>query len=68
MTIRIPVSTVQKPLTAIDFIGELTAQCRTLNDIAEFASGVPMEVRQDDRFARAVANKLAAVHEKKAAA
>lgn len=50
-------STVEKPLTAIDYIAALE-QCTTVADVQRFGEQVPLAVRQDDRFNRAVATKL----------
>lgn len=65
--ITVPQSTVEKPLTAIDYIVFLE-QCHTHEDIQQVSAEVPMKVRQDDRFERAVAKRLAAIKQRKAAA
>lgn len=59
--ITVPSSTVEKPLTAIDYIAALE-QCASVTDVQRFGEQVPLEVRQDDRFNRAVATKLAAIN------
>lgn len=59
--INVPQSTLEKPLTAIDFIAALD-DCDTVTEIQQFSAAVPLEVRQDDRFNRAVAIKLAAIN------
>jgi hypothetical protein len=60
-------STVEKPLTAIDYIAALE-QCANAREVGKFADTVPMEVRQDDRFGRAVVKRLDALKGKKKAA
>jgi hypothetical protein len=60
--ITVPKSTAEKPLTAIDYIAELE-RCRSLEDVRDFGEQVPMRVRQDSRFTRAVAKRLAAIKE-----
>jgi hypothetical protein len=60
-------STVEKPLTAIDYIAALD-ECESIREIQIFADQVPMEVRQDERFAGAVAKLIAAMRSRKAAA
>lgn len=66
--ITVPVSTEEKPLTAIDFCGELAKQCHSIEDIREFSEKVPLEVLNDERYNRAVAMRLAAIKERKATA
>lgn len=65
--ISVPVSTEEKPLTAIDFCAALQ-QCTTVTEVARFGEQCPAHVRNDERFTRAVAAKLGAIREKKAAA
>lgn len=65
--ITVPVSTPEKPLTAVDFCAELS-QCNSIEDIREFSEKVPVHVLNDERYNRAVANRLAAIKERKAAA
>ena len=60
-------STVEKPLTAIDYIAALD-QCDGIREVQLFAEQVPMDVRQDERFTRAVANRIKAMRSRKAAA
>lgn len=67
MPINVPVSTVEKPLTAIDFCAALE-QCTSLDEIREFSEQLPINVLNDERYNRAVANRLAAIKERKAAA
>lgn len=52
--IIVPQSTVEKPLTALDYCAELT-RCETLEDVHSFNSQLPLEVLQDDRYNRALA-------------
>jgi len=61
--IEVPQSTVERPLTAIDFIAVL-AQCSTVSEVADYAQRCPEHVRNDERFTRAVARRLAAIKEK----
>lgn len=66
--IKVPVSTVERPLTAIDFIAALTEQCKSTADVQKFCDEVPMFVLHDERFGRAVAARLRAIHETRAPA
>lgn len=65
--INVPQSTIEKPLTAIDYIAALDG-CTTKTEVRRFAEQCPVAVRNDERFTRAVAAKLAAVKSRKAAA
>jgi len=65
--ITVPQSTVERPLTPIDFIASLQA-CSSLSEVQQFASRCPLEVRQDERFGRAVAKILGEIKERQAAA
>ena len=65
--IPVPHSTVQKPLTWLDYVVCLESSS-SLFEIKRFAEQVPVEVRQDERFARAVAKRIAAIKGRKAAA
>lgn len=62
--ITVPVSTVEKPLTPIDYCAALD-QCITPAEVASFCERCPVEVRNDERFSRAVAEKLAAFKEER---
>ena len=62
--IAIPHPTIEKPLTAIDYIAHLE-QCATLSEVSEYASAVPDAIREDERFTRAVASRLAAIKARK---
>ena len=61
--IEVPKSTVEKPLTAIDFIAVL-AQCSTVSEVADYAQRCPEHVRNDERFTRGVAMRLAIIKDK----
>jgi hypothetical protein len=63
LMVNVPVSTVEKPLTPIDFIAAMD-QCITIAEVRRFASGCPDAVRSDERFTRAVAARLLAVRKK----
>lgn len=65
--INVPVETIEKPLTAIDYCAALQA-CASVTEVGQFGDQCPMHIRQDERFAKAVAQKLAAIHDRKAAA
>jgi hypothetical protein len=60
-------STPEMPLTVIDHIADLE-RCRSLTDIQQFSQQLPIEVLNDERYNRAVASRLAAIKERKAAA
>ena len=65
--IEVPQSTVEKPLTPIDFVAVLQ-QCASISEVADYAQRCPLEVRQDDRFARSVAYRLGEIKASKRAA
>ena len=60
-------STAEKPLTVIDHIADLES-CSSIFEVRRFSEQVPVEIRQDERFTRAVAARLAAIKGRKAAA
>lgn len=62
--IAVPQSTVEKPLTPIDYIAAMEA-CATVREVGQFADQVPSAVRNDERFTRAVAARLGAIKEKR---
>lgn len=62
MTVNVPTSTIDKPLTAIDYIAAMDA-CSTHVEVGKFCDQVPLSVRNDERFGKAVAAKLAAIKE-----
>jgi hypothetical protein len=64
VTVTVPVSTIEKPLTPIDFIAALDA-CSTHLEVGQFCDQVPTHVRSDERFTRAVAAKLTAIKERR---
>jgi len=55
--IEVPQSTVERPLTAIDYLVPL-AQCANLDEVCQYAQRCPEHVRNDERFTRAVARRL----------
>jgi len=61
------VSTVEKPLTAVDYIAALE-QCVTPAEVSVFAELAPAAVRHDERFTKAVAGRLGALKKRQAAA
>lgn len=65
--ITVPVSTAEKPLTAIDYCAALE-QCNSAEDIRQFSLQVPIPVLNDERYNRAVASRLASIKGRKAAA
>lgn len=64
--IAVPVPTVEKPLTVIDFIAGLY-QCASITEVQAYSDQVPPAYREDERYARAVAQQLAAIKEREAA-
>lgn len=60
--IKVPVPTVEKPLTAIDYVAALDA-CRTPREVSQFSEQCPDSVRNDERFARGVVAKLRAIEQ-----
>lgn len=58
---NVPQSTLEKPLTAIDYIVAMEQQCSSLSAVQRFAEQVPLTVREDERFTRAVAKRLATI-------
>lgn len=62
--ITVPQSTVAKPLTAIDYIAALD-QCISIAQVKRYADKVPLWVRRDERFTKAVAKCLAAIKGKR---
>lgn len=59
--------TIEKPLTTIDYIAALE-QCVSITEVQGYAKNVPMWVRQDERFTKAVAKRLSTFKDRKAAA
>lgn len=55
--IEVPRSTIEKPLTAIDYCACLD-QCINAAEVRSFAERCPVEIRQDERFTKAVAARL----------
>lgn len=60
---RVPVSTPEKPLTALDFIGAIDG-CTTIYEVSRFCAGCPQSIRQDARFAIAAVSKLTSLASK----
>lgn len=65
--ITVPQSTVEKPLTAIDFIAVME-QCSTVAEVADYAQRCPEHIRNDERFTKGVSMRLGAIKSKRAAA
>lgn len=71
--IDVPVWTVEKPITVIDYLTPLLkitveGERRTVAEVRQYSIAVPSAIREDDRFARAVSEALKAIHARKAAA
>lgn len=60
-------STIEKPLTAVDYCAGLLL-CVTITEVQEFCKQAPLEVRQDERFAKAVKQRLDVLATRRAAA
>ena len=60
MNVKVPQPTVEKPLTAIDYIAVLD-QCSKLEEVAQYAQACPEAIRNDERFTRAVAKRLSVI-------
>jgi hypothetical protein len=58
----VPKSTVEKPLTAIDYLVPL-AHCNSLGEVRQYAERCPLEIRQDERFARAFRARMEQIKE-----
>lgn len=58
MRIEVPVGTLEKPITALDYIGAMQ-QCITLTQVADFCERCPLDIRTEERFAKAVVKRLA---------
>lgn len=65
--IEVPQSTIERPLTVIDHIAVLQ-QASTRSEVVDFAQRCPEHVRNEERFTRAVAWRLATIKGKRAAA
>lgn len=64
---NVPRSTVEKPLTAIDYIA-LLEQCNSVGEVLDFGDRVPRHVATDERYIRAAAARCASIANRKAAA
>jgi hypothetical protein len=62
--IAVPQSTVEKPLTAIDYMVPLE-QCASLTELADYTGRVPEAIREDERFTKAVACRLAVINHRR---
>lgn len=62
MTVHVPVSTVEKPLTTIDYIAVL-AECKTLSEVRDYGNRLPRDVVQDERFSKAVRQRCAEIND-----
>lgn len=60
MNVQVPQPTIEKPLTAIDYIAVLE-QCSTLDEVAWYAQACPEAIRNDERFTRGVAKRLSSI-------
>ena len=65
--IDVPVPTIQKPLTALDYIGALQ-KCITATEVGLFCERCPSDIRRDARFAVAVVDRLAVLPKLRAVA
>ncbi len=54
IVIAAPQSTVEHPLTAIDYIA-LLSQCETLEEVDTYSLQLPLHVLNDERYSKAVA-------------
>lgn len=59
--IAVPQSTVEKPLTSVDYIAILPL-CGDVPTLMKLASALPPYVVADDRFAQAFKKRLAELH------
>jgi hypothetical protein len=59
-------STVEKPLTAVDYCAALS-ECDGIREVQIFAERAPLSVQRDERFTRAVANMIKDMRSRKAA-
>jgi hypothetical protein len=58
--ISVPVSTVERPVTVIDFIAGLYA-CASVTEVESYNQQCPAAIRDDARFVRAVALRVALI-------
>lgn len=65
--IKVPVSTVDRPLTAIDYIAFLS-QCHTVSDVLDVGDQLPRDIAADERFIKAQAARCTVIVGRKAAA
>jgi hypothetical protein len=57
MSVNVPVWTIEKPITVIDYIAGL-AQCITPSEVMRYSGACPESIRNDERFAKGVADRL----------
>jgi hypothetical protein len=62
--VNVPQSTLEKPLTAIDYIAAME-QCTHFGELVEYAKFVPADVVEDERFARAFKDRLETIRGKR---
>lgn len=55
-----PKSTVEKPLTVVDFIAHLE-QCYSVGEVLDFGEQLPPAIAADERFIKAQASRCAAI-------
>lgn len=60
-------STVEMPLTVVDHIADLQ-KCMTVDDVIGFSEQLAPEVVNDERYSRAVRDRLREIHAKRKAA
>ena len=70
--ITVPVWTVEKPINLLDYLTpfyQVTVEGKhTAAEVRRYALQVPAAIRDDERFGKAVAAALKAIHARKAAA
>lgn len=62
MSVEVPAWTVEKPLTALDYISALQ-KCVTVREVGQFGDQCPEKIVADERFSKAVAKRLHEIHE-----
>lgn len=63
--ISIPVDSIEKPITVVDYCAGVY-RCESLAEVQAYGEACPEWVRQDERFTKAVAVKLADLRSKAA--
>lgn len=64
MSVTVPVSTVEKPITVVDYCAGLF-ECITASEVARYSGACPPAIRNDERFTKAVAARLTAIRERR---